>query len=155
MLTKKGVDALKVLIISFLISGILGCATFRNRNLEQQALSNQIQVLEAQLQQKNAEIARLTEALNSEVDQKQTLVERFQTAKVDAKTSSQSSPTVKQIQIALKNAGYNPGPIDGKMGRKTKDAVMAFQRSNDLKVDGKVGKRTWRVLKKYLYKRSK
>lgn len=155
MLIKKAATLLKVFVFLFLISGILGCATFRSRNLEQQALQNQVQVLEVQLKQKDAEIARLREALNSEISERQTLVERFQTAKVDAKTSRESSPSVKQIQIALKNAGYSPGTIDGKMGKKTKSAIRAFQRSNDLKVDGKVGKRTWRILKKYLYRKAK
>jgi g-D-glutamyl-meso-diaminopimelate peptidase len=66
-----------------------------------------------------------------------------------------SRPSAKHIQLALKNAGYNPGPVDGRMGRQTKDAIRAFQRGNNLTADGKVGKQTWGLLKEYLYKKVK
>lgn len=46
------------------------------------------------------------------------------------------------IQRALKVRGFDPGPIDGKMGPKTRDAVRAFQRSAGLSVDGIVGPQT-------------
>ena len=58
-------------------------------------------------------------------------------------------PTAKDIQNALKNAGFDPGAIDGKMGPRTKQAVMEFQRAKGLKVDGKVGPKTWEELKRY------
>jgi len=56
----------------------------------------------------------------------------------------------KQIQIALKKAGFYSGPIDGKIGPKTRQAIKAFQKKNNLKVDGIVGKNTWEKLKVYL-----
>lgn len=56
----------------------------------------------------------------------------------------------KDIQRALKNAGFYAGTIDGKIGPKTKKAVMEFQKANGLKVDGKVGPKTWADLEKYL-----
>jgi len=62
-----------------------------------------------------------------------------------------SRPKAKQIQLALKNAGYYSGAIDGKIGKVTKDAIKAFQRANNLIVDGKMGKKTWELLRKYLY----
>jgi peptidoglycan hydrolase-like protein with peptidoglycan-binding domain len=59
-------------------------------------------------------------------------------------------PTKKDIQTALKNAGYYAGEIDGKFGPKTKKAVEDFQTANNLKVDGVAGPVTWNILKKYL-----
>lgn len=56
----------------------------------------------------------------------------------------------RQIQTALKNAGYDPGVIDGKMGTKTKKAVKDFQTANGLTVDGRVGPKTWTKLSAYL-----
>lgn len=56
----------------------------------------------------------------------------------------------KDIQTALKNAGYDPGKIDGKIGPKTTSAIKAFQKYNGLKDDGIVGQRTWNLLSKYL-----
>jgi len=59
-------------------------------------------------------------------------------------------PTKKDIQTALKNAGYYAGEIDGKFGPKTKKAVEDFQAANNLKVDGVAGPVPWNILKKYL-----
>lgn len=42
---------------------------------------------------------------------------------------------IKSIQIALKEKGFDPGPIDGKIKRKTMSAVNAFQDANKLPVD--------------------
>ena len=56
----------------------------------------------------------------------------------------------KEIQAALKNAGFDPGYIDGKIGPKTQQAIKEFQRTKSLKIDGKVGPKTWAELSKYL-----
>ena len=58
----------------------------------------------------------------------------------------------RDIQAALKNAGFYAGPIDGKIGSKTRKAIMDFQAAKGLKADGKVGPRTWAELEKYLMK---
>jgi regulator of extracellular matrix RemA (YlzA/DUF370 family) len=39
---------------------------------------------------------------------------------------------VKRLQSSLKNKGYNPGVVDGIMGRKTMRAVTAYQRDQKL-----------------------
>ena len=59
-------------------------------------------------------------------------------------------PTVREIQTALKNAGFYIAMIDGKKGPLTKRAIEDFQRANNLEVDGKVGIKTWTVLSPYL-----
>jgi peptidoglycan hydrolase-like protein with peptidoglycan-binding domain len=59
-------------------------------------------------------------------------------------------PSEIEIQTALKNAGFYAGSIDGKIGPKSKKAIEDFQSANGLKVDGKVGAKTWEVLGKYL-----
>ncbi len=56
----------------------------------------------------------------------------------------------RDIQKALKNAGFYAGSIDGKLGPKTKKAIEEFQRSKGLKGDSKVGPKTWAELEKYL-----
>ncbi len=58
-------------------------------------------------------------------------------------------PTNKDIQIALRNAGFYNGEIDGDIGPMTEQAIRQFQRMHNLSVDGKVGPKTWSVLKKY------
>ncbi len=59
-------------------------------------------------------------------------------------------PTAKEIQGALKNAGYYMGIVDGKKGPQTKKAIEDFQKANNLPPDGKVGPKTWAALSKYL-----
>lgn len=54
------------------------------------------------------------------------------------------------VQTALHNAGYDIGPIDGKIGAKTKKAIQDFQKENNLTADGVVGKKTWAALKVYI-----
>ena len=58
--------------------------------------------------------------------------------------------TDKSLQLALKNAGFYNGVVDGKIGPKTKKAIEDFQAKNNLEVDGKVGPQTWSKLKGYL-----
>lgn len=56
----------------------------------------------------------------------------------------------KEIQTALKAAGFYTGNIDGKIGPKTKRAIVEFQKARGLKADGKVGPNTWAELEKCL-----
>jgi peptidoglycan hydrolase-like protein with peptidoglycan-binding domain len=55
-----------------------------------------------------------------------------------------------QLQKALKLAGVYEGKVDGKVGAKTRAAVVEFQRAHSLKADGIVGQKTWNELKTYL-----
>ena len=52
----------------------------------------------------------------------------------------------KLLQEKLVSLGYNTNGIDGIFGVGTKKAVMSFQKSNGLVVDGIVGQNTWRKL---------
>jgi len=60
------------------------------------------------------------------------------------------SLTHKDIQLALKNANFYTGPIDGKIGKNTKKAIREFQKANGLIPDGIVGKKTRERLMEYL-----
>jgi len=63
---------------------------------------------------------------------------------------SANTMTKKQIQKALKNAGYYDGVVDGKIGPKTRTAIMEFQKNMELKADGIAGRNTKEKLLKYL-----
>ena len=59
----------------------------------------------------------------------------------DARTASRRGGTggqqdVRQVQEALKKHGHEPGPIDGIMGPRTRQALRAFQSKNGLKQTG-------------------
>jgi murein L,D-transpeptidase YcbB/YkuD len=59
------------------------------------------------------------------------------------------TPSTRDIQQALKNAGFYQGAVDGKMGAMTREAIREFQRINGLKDDGVVGRQTWAKLSAY------
>jgi hypothetical protein len=50
--------------------------------------------------------------------------------------------TVREIQRALAELGYDPGPIDGIPGARTRAAIQRFQADHGLVADGIVGKKT-------------
>jgi hypothetical protein len=60
--------------------------------------------------------------------------------------------TIEQIQAALTQLGYNPGPIDGDLGPRTKSALMAFQTAHKLIADGVPGPKTKSVLQHDLFR---
>ncbi|MDY6784268.1 MAG: peptidoglycan-binding domain-containing protein [Cyanobacteriota bacterium] len=55
--------------------------------------------------------------------------------------------SVKHLQEKLEQTGFAPGEIDGIYGPQTKKAVIAFQRSRGLFVDGIAGQQTLSTLK--------
>ncbi|MDG3575291.1 peptidoglycan-binding protein [Rhizobium sp. YJ-22] len=57
------------------------------------------------------------------------------TASVDMKKA------VRNIQAILNNNGFDAGPPDGEMGKKTVNAIKAFQKSVGMETDGKVSDR--------------
>lgn len=60
--------------------------------------------------------------------------------------SGSSGAAVVELQRALAQAGFDPGPVDGRFGAQTERAVKAFQRANGLDADGVVGPLTQRAL---------
>lgn len=63
--------------------------------------------------------------------------------------SASTKPNTREVQQALKNAGFYQGAVDGHNGPMTRDAVKEFQRVHGLTDDGVVGRQTWQKLKAY------
>ena len=57
---------------------------------------------------------------------------------------------IKDVQNTLNALGYNPGPVDGKWGNKTRIALQALFRDNDLVWEGKLTSNVFRKLRKPL-----
>ena len=53
---------------------------------------------------------------------------------------------VAHLQERLAGAGFDPGPIDGMFFERTHEAVLGFQQSRGLTVDGVVGQQTWAAI---------
>ena len=61
-----------------------------------------------------------------------------------------AEPNITKVQRALRAAGWNIGKIDGKMGKKTEEALKEFQKKQGLLPDGRMGYKTLTQLARYL-----
>jgi peptidoglycan hydrolase-like protein with peptidoglycan-binding domain len=59
---------------------------------------------------------------------------------------SQGSESVRQAQQALKDKGYDTGPIDGIMGPKTSAALREFQQAQGIQASGRLDQQTLSAL---------
>ena len=149
-----------------------GCKTAARREQErkEKEMQDKLANIEGQLMQMNQQLAELRESkINvppAVAEREPTLrnqLEEITTSPVIASRGSVSgrgaslakkhirvNASTKSVQMALKNAGFNPGPIDGVCGERTIAAIRAFQAKEGLKVDGIVGSQTWAKLSAYL-----
>ena len=69
-------------------------------------------------------------------------------SKAPAKSAASGggSENVRKVQQALKDKGQDPGPIDGRMGPKTKAAIKAYQSANNMKATGSMDSATMKSL---------
>jgi peptidoglycan hydrolase-like protein with peptidoglycan-binding domain len=74
-----------------------------------------------------------------------TVVAAFLAVLLEGFTGSGSTPTaqeprspaprfVREAQRTLRELGYHPGPVDGVVGPKTKDALARYQRSERIEI---------------------
>lgn len=160
-LYKKGGAVKKLMLLMIIVVSVSGCATFRRDNSVTTQLQMRVGELEREIQSKDQRIADLEYKVKDLMyDVKK--MEGRKTARTPIISSDASMPpkvkgeTIrldvdhKDVQQALKNAGYYEGAIDGKVGSGTKAAILQFQKDNGLKSDGLLGQETWAVLRGYL-----
>jgi len=156
-------------MIGFLLA-VTGCATSQEtRVLEERMMlmsnemirmDNQLQQTELALTQERQERLALEEQLSTLETVSEPKPMRVQ-PKVPSepivdlstnlyKTASGYELVAKDIQTALKNAGYYNGPIDGKIGPMSRESIRSFQNEHQLKADGICGKKTWQQLSIFL-----
>lgn len=61
-------------------------------------------------------------------------------------TRQSSREAIRELQRSLALLGFNPGRIDGVLGRRTRAAITAFQKANELETSGKASPQTQRTL---------
>jgi len=130
----------RVLLVIFLVIGLSGCATGGKKQ------ATQASTVSHEKSRTYQQEAYPRDYDNDDIWSPDSY-EKLAT-KTCTDQAAQLSP--KQIQRALKTAGFYQGPIDGKIGSKTKEAIIKFQKAKGLKADGIVGKRTSAELNKYL-----
>ena len=146
---------LNLLLGVLLILGMAGCATTRQEQPKAQ-LQTRVDELQTALDEKDSEIANLKDGVNSLAEQ---IKDKENTGSSDLAAGAGSSSSMgiikvsvsaERVQLALQNAGYYHGPLDGKVGEKTRRAIADFQKANSLSADGVIGKKTWATLKTFL-----
>ena len=135
---------------------LAGCATTK-KEMSIEQLQMRISDMENQVEQKSLEIQDLKDQMSDLKDElKKTNVATVTAPHQSMAKSSMSKDVIRvaasphDVQSALKNAGFYTGPIDGKVGDKTKNAIKSFQEANSLAADGVLGQKTWDKLKTYL-----
>jgi peptidoglycan hydrolase-like protein with peptidoglycan-binding domain len=140
-----------------------GCATTSAKQPPVAQLQTQVSDLQQRMETQEKEIVDLKYEVKemgskSEAQQVVTTEESAPapTPTVSSKTGDRAADIIKvdasgvEVQKALKGAGLYEGKIDGKIGAKTKAAVVEFQKQHNLKADGVIGQKTWSELKQYV-----
>ena len=60
------------------------------------------------------------------------------TASISRISAPAASPLIMRVQRKLKRLGYDPGPIDGRLGPSTRAAIRRFQRANNMPPTGEI-----------------
>lgn len=135
---------------------VTGCATTRARQSAMPDPKAQVTQMQAELAAKDQQIQDLQYQLQNQEPLARKSSKFLNKNKKSSNnfggaTSSDvvqvSGVSLKSVQQALKKAGYDPGPADGKSGKKTISAIKQFQKRNNLKADGVIGTKTWALLK--------
>src|SRR5207247_238428 len=71
-------------------------------------------------------------------DDNKTLKNKAVDAKDTTAAQTESSAEIRQGQMALKEKGHDPGPIDGIHGPRTSAALRAYQKAENIKVTGRL-----------------
>jgi murein L,D-transpeptidase YcbB/YkuD len=148
----------RIFLATLVFLSLAGCATTKRSttNLEIQQLQMKVKQLERETQQKDRKISDLEYELNRarvesrKVKEVKIYPETKAVKTTEKKKTNSQELSPRNIQAALKNAGFYNDSIDGKIGKATKKAIMEFQKANGLKPDGIVGDKTWARLSRYL-----
>lgn len=63
-----------------------------------------------------------------------------------SESAMMSPDTIKQVQQALNEKGFQAGPVDGKWGSKTESAVKNFQQDQGMQASGSLDQQTLAAL---------
>ncbi len=136
---------MRIFLVLFILVcfSVSGCAVF-----EVDSLRTRVSNLEKRVDSVEGEDYGVEETIR--IEEAPTTFVKEAPVRRSVAESSRISLSNREVQIALRNAGYYDGPIDGKIGPKTKKAIREFQADNGLKVDGVVGIQTKAELVSYL-----
>ncbi len=131
----------KFLILILLSVFVLpGCSSYKTQRMQEEidSLSTRVDSLE-----------KRQEYPETKVEVQEVSYRQEDTISINEKIAAMSS---RDIQSALREAGYYDGAIDGKLGPKSREAIREFQTDKGLKVDGVAGTNTKKALLQYFVK---
>lgn len=133
---------------------LTGCASTGKRpgDTHVQYLQEEVSRLKEDIRQKDEKISYLEGRINKIQSQKISPAkeEKIAPAKPKDPASDSVNMTPKEIQTALKKAGFYKGAVNGRIEQETKKAISDFQKANGLKADSIAGRQTCSKLRKYL-----
>lgn len=116
------------------------------RNKDGMFISLEREVMEKVREQKTAQEKRATE----KVDNEKAVSESSKNQQAGDTATSPKQPydedTVRKAQQALKQKGFDPGPVNGVMGDETQQAIKEFQKANGLSATGILDEKTKKEL---------
>ena len=153
--------SLTLLLVAFAALSFTGCAGNKKLAKEVEALRMQVNTLSSDISQIDAQQKELEQSVKG--DAGESAIAGFDESADSAgaagikggtganvyRTPSGFTIQTTTLQRALKNAGYYTGPVDGKAGAGTKDAIRRFQADNGLNADGVAGRQTWAKLQSH------
>lgn len=57
--------------------------------------------------------------------------------------SLKGAELIRMVQLVLEDEGFDPGPIDGILGPKTREAIKKFQMEKELEPTGEIDEQTF------------
>ncbi|MBI4971179.1 MAG: peptidoglycan-binding protein [Candidatus Omnitrophica bacterium] len=141
-----------LVVFGVLALGVAGCVSNGKYNKDMNGVRSQLQLVQSDVE-------------NLRTGQQKVEDEVAEAAKAKSSGGSVSGASIsgeiyrtpsgftlpsRDIQRALKNAGYYNGPVDGKIGSATRSAIKQFQEDQGLSADGVCGRRTWSKLQPFL-----
>ena len=141
-------------IAGVLALGVAGCVGNDKYNKDLNLLRSQLQLVQSDVENLRTGQGRVEETLANTskkpaVSASASAVSGSAAGEIYRTPSGFTLPS-RDIQKALKNAGYYNGVVDGKVGSETRAALKQFQEDQGLGADGVCGRQTWAKLSGFL-----
>lgn len=149
------------IVLGIVMVGFLsGCATTSARSggsleIKVAQLERRLLDSDTEIQELKYEVSRLSDQIDS-AESRGDVSSSSKKGRLGSEDKSIPEGTIRvsaspdDVQKALQKAGYYDGAVDGKIGRRTIDAIKNFQKEHDLKADGVIGTKTWQAMQGYL-----
>lgn len=139
-----------LIVFGVLALGVAGCVGNDKYNKDMNMMRSQLQLVQSDVENLRTGQQKIEDDVAEAQKAKATGGAGISVAGEVYRTPSGFTLPSRDIQKALKNAGYYTGPVDGRIGSATRSAIKQFQEDQGLTADGVCGRRTWTKLQQFL-----